>query len=337
MRLAVIGCGDASFAMGVASRFVRRCRIVAAVDPDRGRRERFARRYRARGFAEWSRALEEVRPDAVYIAVPHDLHRPIALECARAGTPVLLEKPVAHSLGEAELLRDEMPPGALVGVNYQYRYDPRAAALVEAGRDGALGAIRYATIEVPWFRGPEYFVQAGWHASRTRAGGGTLLTQASHALDLVLAVCGEPAAATGRSWNRFHSVEVEDLFMGVIETDAGAPVSIVSSMVSVPPSRLRVSLYGERGSLHYAGPSRATLRSRGVRVGAPIVLTQLHPYVASLAGFRDWVEGRSEYRCPLERAMPVMRACAALYESAASGRTVALRDARDGPGATGWR
>ena len=339
MRVGIVGCGDAAVTVGLASRFVRRCKIVAVADSNEDRRQRFARRFHADACSTLDALLDQSRVDALYLAVPHHLHRELTLRALGAGVAVLLEKPLAHTLADAETLAAaaanavaEERGVARVAVNYQYRYEPLLHALREAVAAGRLGEIRYAQIEVPWFRDRGYFNDAPWHARLDLAGGGTLLTQGSHLLDLMLSALGPPARATGRTYRRVaRDAEVEDLAMGIVETASGVPVAITSSMVSRAGGRARCSVYGSRGSLHYRGPSRPTLKARGIRLARPPVLTELHAYVAALAGFRDWVEDGTPPRCTAADALPVMRAVAALYESARSGRTVAVQR----PGSTG--
>ncbi len=326
MRLAVVGCGDAARTVGLASRFVRRCRIVAAADPDARRRAAFARAFDAAGYRDWREVLDAERVDAVYVAVPHDLHREVALAFAERGTGVLLEKPVAASLADAERLVREQPAKAKIAVNYQYRYDPKIAGMLDAV--DRLGSLFYVQVIVPWYRDATYHDEAAWHASVARSGGGTLLTQGSHALDIALCVCGPPVRATARVFRRLHtSSDTEDLASAIVETESGAPVFITSSMVSRPEARTSIAVYGSTGSLVYHGPQRARLRAYRVRPPRRIVLSQLHPYVASLAGFRDWIEGGSPPRCTVTDALAVMRAVDAAYRSARSGTGVGISGA----------
>ena len=321
MNLAVVGLGDAARAVCLATRFVPRCRISAVVDLDEARARNVAFRFGAEAFTDWRRLLVASgsrRPDAVYVAVPHDLHAAMTAELANAGFPVLLEKPVAESLSAALELARQVPVDARIAVNYQYRYDPCAWALVRTALLGTLGPLRYVEVVVPWHRDPSYFTAAAWHASRSRSGGGTLLTQGSHALDIaLLAAGGEPVGAAGRIFRLVHtSAEVEDLAFGCVQTRSGVPVTITSSMVSRPADRVRITVYGERGRLTYRGPARARLQARGVRVRSPVVLTELHAYVASLAGFARWAAGGKPHRCPLRSAVPVLAAVDAIYRDA---------------------
>lgn len=329
MRIGFVGCGDAARTMGLATRFVRGLRVSAVVDPNAGRRSWFERRFAARGFDDWRTLLAPGIVDAVYVAVPHDAHRELALAYAAAGLPVLLEKPLAASFADAQAIASAQIDGARIAVNYQYRYDPRVAQLVDVARSGGLGPVSYVHVTVPWYRDERYFTNAAWHASRERSGGGTLLTQGSHALDIaILATGGAPTAVAARTYRRVHrDTEVEDLAYATVETSTGVPVSIVSSMVSRPPDRLTIAVYGRNGSIVWRGPARSRLRGRGVRVRRPFVATELHAYVASLAGFRDWAAGGGAHRCRAADALNVMRAVDAAYRSASDGCMIDVRDA----------
>lgn len=325
MRLSIVGCGDAAAAIALASHFVPGVRVVACVDRDRSRAERFAGRFRgSRVETEWVSLLRDETVDAVYVALPHNLHAEVATACAAARKAVLLEKPLSHDLASARHLLDSLPADHRVGVNYQYRYDPKAWALVSAARSGRLGELLYVTVDVPWHRGDDYFERSPWHGSREVAGGGTLLTQGSHALDVALQCIGsEPVAASGSTYRRrFDRHEVEDLAAAQVETAAGVPVFVVSSMVSRPGFPVSVRVFGRRGAGIYRGPARPSLRGHGVRLASPPVLSQLAAYRLSVGGFRAWVEGRERYRCPAEDAIAVLRAVHAVYESAAAGRRV---------------
>lgn len=325
MRLAIVGCGDAAQTIVLASRFLRGVRVSCVVDRDPERRERFARRLRCEARADWRDLIGSDACDAVYIAIPHDAHEEVTSACVDAALPALLEKPIAATVDAGERMVGSLGPDSRVAVNYQYRYDPRAWRVVESVRGGVIGPVRYATVELPWYRGPDYFAAASWHASRARSGGGTLLTQGSHLLDLALHACGDPRLAIGRTFRRVHSAsDVEDLALGVVETTDGVPIQVLSSMVTSPSRPAGIRFVGERGTIEWHGPSRSRITARGVRVRRPVVWTELHAYVASLAAFQRWVAGGPAPRCEANGALPVLRAVDALYRSALEGRAVEI-------------
>jgi UDP-N-acetyl-2-amino-2-deoxyglucuronate dehydrogenase len=325
LRLAIVGCGSIARRIALFSRLNRRIRLVACCDRTLPVAESFAARFRIpRAFADYGAMLEAERLDAVYLAVPHDLHHEMACAAIEAGCPVLVEKPIARTLAEGrEIVRRARAADVRVGVNYQYRYDRGCYALAQAARQGDLGRLYYGRCNVPWHRKAAYFEQGSWRGELARAGGGTLLTQASHALDVLLwALNSPPRAATGMTARPgFPQVEVETLALGVIELENGALIQVSSSMVARPEQAVTLELYGERGTALYSNRPVPHVRFRGLHVKRrrPPVWG-VHALQRSLEGFRAWVMEGQPYLTPAQEALPVLAAVDALYRSSQSGR-----------------
>lgn len=329
MNMAIVGCGDVGYYVAKLSWLNRRINLAACVDPDPARAHFVASKS---GCRTTYRNLDELLEanaslDAVYLGVPHDLHLPLVRQATDAGLAVLCEKPLAHTIDDARAITSLSATGAKIGINYQYRYDHAVYSLTEAVREGVLGAIRYIRCNVPWHRSAEYFANGGWHAQKKRAGGGTLITQGSHLLDIALLCAGgEVTHAMGRGYTEvFSDTDVDDLFFGLLETSTGVKIEICSSMVASPEQPVSIEVYGSLGSAVYSGPEKSRLRSCGVKVRK-----QKHPvrfYHAlgrSIEGFRRWVAGEGTYACPAPEALKVMAAVDALYKAAeASGHNFA--------------
>lgn len=325
LRLGIAGCGDIAGWMARLARLNRRVRLVACCDRALSRAEAFAARHRiSRAFSGYDDMLRQGDLDAVYLAVPHDLHLDLTCAAVEAGLPVLLEKPLARTLAEgAEIVRRARAAGVPVGVNYQYRYDRGCYALACAARRGDLGRLYYGRCNVPWQRGADYFEQGPWRGELARAGGGTLLTQASHALDVMLWAMDSPArAAAGMSARPgFPGAEVETLALGTLELESGALIGVSSAMVARPEQAVTLELYGERGTALYGGRPLPHVRFRGVhprRERPPA--RGVHALARSLEGFRAWVVEGRPYLTPAAEALPVLAAVAALYRAFESGR-----------------
>ena len=324
LRLAFAGCGDISRHIALGARLNLRISPVACMDADGTRAAAFSRKHRIPAhYDDYGRMLSEINPDAVYIAVPHHLHRSMILAAVRSGVHVLCEKPITTCMTDAvEVCLRAREAGVKVGINYQYRYDPACYPMVRAAQSGALGEIYYARCNLPWHREGSYFSDGPWRGMITTAGGGTLITQASHILDIALAAMGSrPARARGYTARRvFTGVEVEDLCMGIVELENGASISITSSMIASPEQPVTIELYGSRGTAVYTGPDRPRVRFMGVkprREKSPV--WGLHALFRSLEGFRRWVSGGTPYLCPADESLPVLAAVLAVYRSAKSG------------------
>lgn len=325
LRLAIVGCGWVAGYVAWFARLNRRIRLVACCDRTLAEAERFAARHRIpHAYADYPAMLEQEALDAVYLAVPHDLHLEMARAAIEARRHVFLEKPLAGLLAEAREIA-QIAGGApvRVGVNYQNRYDPGCYALAMAIRRGNLGKPYYGRCNLPWQRGMDYFEQGSWRGQLARAGGGTLLTQGSHALDVLLwALGGRPHQALGMvAQQKFDQVEVEDLAMGTVEMENGTLVQISSSMVANPEQAMTMEVYGERGTALYTNRPWPHVRFRGVQIKRTrLPVGGIHPLQRSLEAFRAWIVEDRPYLTPVDEALPVLATIDAIYRSAQSGQ-----------------
>jgi UDP-N-acetyl-2-amino-2-deoxyglucuronate dehydrogenase len=325
LRLGFVGCGDIARWMAVFARLNRGIRLVACHDAVVERADTFARRFHIqRSYRSYSEMLEQEAMDAVYLAVPHHLHHSMAADAIREGLPVLVEKPLARTLAEGrEIVQLAQKQDVSLGVNFQYRYDAGCYALAHSVQQGELGQIYYARCNVPWHRNEAYF-QSRWRARLDQAGGGTLITQGSHALDAVLWALGRrPVMASGHvAQRRFQLVEIEDLAQGTIELEDGALVQFSSSMVASPEQAIRIEVYGSRGTATYSDRPLPHVRFRGVRIKrARLPHWGVHALQRSLEGFRAWVMEGVPYLIPAREALPVLAVVEAVYRSARSGHS----------------
>jgi predicted dehydrogenase len=330
LELAIIGCGDIARYMALFARLNRKVRLTACCDTDPQRAAAFARRFGIpNAYQDFETLLAHEQPQSVYLAVPHDLHLPMARLAAAAGAAVFCEKPLAASLEQGlELAALAKQPGIKIAVNYQYRYDRAAFALAQAARSGDLGQLHYLRANVPWQRTATYFASSSaWHSSRQRSGGGTLLTQGSHFLDLMLwAAGGRPVSAWGQTAQRvFTDSEIEDLAIGVVELDNGTLVEICSSMIARPERAATIEVYGSRGTLRYRDGLLPRLQTIGVKIQRqkPPV-GGLHALARSLEAFRQWVSGGQPYLSPAGSALLTLQVVQALYQAASSGKRAAI-------------
>jgi predicted dehydrogenase len=325
LDLAIAGCGDVAGYTAWFARLNRGIRLVACCDSAPDRAAQFARRFNIpRACTDYAELLSGgARPDALYLAVPHHLHRPMVEAAIAAGIPALVEKPLALTPDEGrQMVAAAEAAGVKLGVNYQYRYDAGCYALARAVQAGALGEIRYARCHLPWHRDAGYFGASGWHSRLATAGGGTLITQGSHLLDVVLwALRDRPVRAVGYTARRaFPDVEVEDLAQGIVEMAGGALVEVCSSMAVHAEQALSIDVYGARGSAHYSNRPWPHVSFRGAR--AQHFRTtggRLHALQRSLEGFRAWVVEDRPYLTPAAEALPVLAAVDAIYRSSRTG------------------
>jgi len=322
VRLAIVGCGEIASYVAWLARFVPRLQMIACCDSDQQRALRFSQRYRIPlVYQDYCALLEKENFDAVYLAVPHDLHCSMTLQAVEKSKAVLLEKPLARNFDEGKQLIDQIGESK-VGVNYQYRYDSALYALARALQKRELGQIYSMCIQVPWHRSHEYFELSPWHRSLQRSGGGTLLTQASHFLDWAFwALDEKPVCAIGFTDKVAFDVEVETIAHAVIQSQGGTLISLTSSMICYKERAVTIQIDAQHGAAFYCDRPFPTVKFQGtwvVKEKPPI--RGIHALQRSLSAFCAWVLDETPYLIPAKQALPALAAIDAIYCAAQTGK-----------------
>ena len=320
LNFGIVGCGDIAGYTALLSRLVPQIKLLACCDINRDQAHVFAKRHRIpAAYTEFEAMLANPALDVVYLAVPHHLHYGMILDAVRAGKHVLVEKPLTRTLDEGSRLVSNLNDHK-VGVNYQYRYDRGCYALARAVQAGELGQVRAIRINIPWHRTQEYFSGAAWHKTIAQAGGGTLITQGSHLLDIALWALGEqPVSAMGYTATPGFDVEVDTLTQGIVETSGGTLINISSSMVAATEQSLSLEVYGESGTAIYHNLPIPSTKFIGVRVDKQRPPEWgVHALHRSLAACAKWVLEDKPYLTPAYESLPVLAAVDGIYRSAQS-------------------
>jgi len=204
-------------------------------------------------YEDYRQMLAEVKPDVAVIVTPHPLHPSMAIDCLRAGCHVLVEKPMAIDVASADgMIEEANRSGRILAINFQQRFRPvveKARAVIAAGEIGSL--VRTLCVE-PWFRTAFYYRTAGWRAKWTSEGGGVLLNQAPHTLDILCHLAGMPLRVWGWTRTLYHAIEVEDTAQAMLEYPNGAPGYLTVSTTEVGVEQ-RVQIVGEKGAIELVG------------------------------------------------------------------------------------
>jgi len=322
LNLAIVGCGDIAGFTAQVSRLIPQVALSACCDVNAERAQAFAKRHRIlQTFTDYNELLAKVEADAVYLAVPHHLHYEMILSAVKAGKSVFVEKPVTRTLEEGKILIEAVT-GTKVGVNYQYRYDSGCYALAQAVQTGVLGKIHSIRINIPWHREQSYFDGATWHKTIAQAGGGTLITQGSHFLDVALWALGEhPISAMGYTATPLFDVEVDTLTHGIVETSGGTLISITSSMIAANGQAVTIEVYGEKGTALYKDLPLPSVKFVSVKVKKERPPEWgVHALQRSLAGFAKWILDDKPFLIPAASTLPVLAAVEGIYRSAKTGQ-----------------
>jgi predicted dehydrogenase len=177
-------------------------------------------------------------------------------------------------------------------------------------------------INIPWHRTQTYFDGAAWHKTIAQAGGGTLITQGSHFLDVALWALGEhPVSAMGYVKTPLFDVEVDTLTHGIVETAGGTLISVVSSMVAATEQKVTIEAYGERGSAFYSDRPFPHVKFVDAKIHKERPPERgVHALQKSLKGFANWILNDKPFLTPAASTLPVLAAVDGIYRSAMTGQ-----------------
>lgn len=281
--------------------------------------------------AETIGGLLATRPDAVILATPPDARVELTAACAEAGVPVLSEKPLERDAAAAEALVARME-GLAHGVVLQHRMRPASRAARDLLDGGGLGAVRMLRVDVPWWREPGYYAAPG-RGTYARDGGGVLLTQAIHALDLGLWLAGgRVARVQGATFRAVHDLEAEDTAVAALTFETGAAGIVTATTASYPggpeaieivcdAATLRLAA-GRLEVLHRDGRSEAVGAVGGSGSGADPMAFTPDWHLAVMDDFARAVRDGRPPAIPARDALAVHRVVDAIAAASREGRAV---------------
>jgi UDP-N-acetyl-2-amino-2-deoxyglucuronate dehydrogenase len=249
-RIALVGLGMAvtPHAQSLLD-LADRVEVAWAYSPTEARRRSFAARFPFPVTGDLAAIARDPAIDAVLVLTPPNAHLAIVRELAAAGKHVLLEKPLEASLAGAEdVVRVCEQAGVTLAVVFQHRFRPAARALAARLAAGELGTLASAAVSVRWWRPQSYYDEPG-RGTLARDGGGVLLTQAIHTLDLFLSLTppvDEVTAFAGTSM--LHVMETEDSVAAALRFEGGALGALDATTAAYPGFPERIDLAGTRAT-----------------------------------------------------------------------------------------
>lgn len=332
--IGIIGLGLAVKPHALALRDLdQRVRVIGGYSPTPERRREFERTYGFPVVDSHAALLADPRVQAVLVLTPPRSHAELAIEAARAGKHVLLEKPIDVGFERArEVVAAVEAAGRKLAVVFQYRFRPGTATLRKLLAEGALGELLSVSASIRWWRSPEYYAQPG-RGMLARDGGGVLLTQAIHTLDVMLHLAGpvQRVAAMCRT-SPLRTIDTEDIGCAALQFRSGAMGVVDATTVAYPGYPERIDLAGTRGSavleaerLEVHRQGHEPLRVEGALAGGggadPMAFShQWHRRL--IEDFLDAVESGCEPLSSGRSALPVHALIDAMLESARTGAVV---------------
>ncbi len=253
LRFALIGTGVGASLIAKAAKKLEEEGLItlcAVAGRRKARTETFAREYGfKRAYVGYVEMLRREELDVVAISTPHYLHFPMAIEAMEEGINVLVDKPMAISLEEAdEMIRRAKRAGVKLGVVLQNRFDPNVRLVKKLVEEGSLGRLILGEAVVEWYRPAEYYSRSRWRGAWATEGGGALINQAIHTIDLLLWLMGRPAFLWAQMDTVAHDIEVEDLAVALVRFESGALGVIQGSTATYPGMPTRLEVHGTKGT-----------------------------------------------------------------------------------------
>ena len=347
-KFALVGAGVIGKHHGmVMSQLAGRLELAAVVDVERERAEALASERGGTPYTSIEAALGAQEIDVVVVCTPTGKHGEVAIAALEAGKHVIVEKPAEITVERTdEIIRARQKAGTLVTVISQHRFDPATERTLDAIAAGEFGRVTSGIASIDWWRGQSYYDSGGWRGTWELDGGGALMNQGVHTVDLLVAALGRPVEVFAYTGTLAHErIEVEDVATGVVKFASGALGVLHATTAAYPGLSARLQVHGDRGSavidndemaFFHATPvgeepeERFMGGTQSISGGGGDTAAAANPGQLSDAHRRQYLNflgalaGTEKLRVDLETNRQSIAVITGAYESARTGRPVQL-------------
>jgi predicted dehydrogenase len=249
-HIAILGCGKVAHLHANAIQNLSNAKLDAVWSRTKKTAERFAEQHETKAFDSISEMVKQAKIDLAIVCTPHPFHREPAIEAARAGAHVLVEKPLASTLEDADaIIKACKNAGVKLGVISQRRWYAPVMRIKKAIEAGKISRPVFGTVNMLGWRDKSYYDADAWRGTWKMEGGGVLVNQAPHQLDLLLWYMGEVEEVYGLWKNLNHPyIEVEDTAVAIVKFKNGGIGNIIVSNSQKPGIYGKVHVHGENGA-----------------------------------------------------------------------------------------
>lgn len=246
----IIGCGTISNWHAGAISKIEGARLIGATDVGKDYREVFAEKWNIKAYESLDEMLNDKEIDVVSICTPSGLHAPLAIQAANSGKHIITEKPMAITLKEAdEMIAACEKNNVKMAVISQLRFTDAVIKLRDAVKKGMLGKLICGDIYMKFYRSQEYYDKGGWRGTWKMDGGGALMNQGIHGVDLLQYVMGDVKSVFAHTRTLARNIEVEDTASAVLEFENGA-LGVIQGTTSIyPGTPRRLEVNGDKGTI----------------------------------------------------------------------------------------
>ena len=334
--IGLIGGGNITETHARAARALPGVEIVAIHGTNAEKVARLCREYGGKPYADLAQFLAHRPMDLVTIGSPSGLHAAQGIAAARCGLHVLTEKPIDITTERADaLIAEADKAGVKLGVFFQDRCKPDILRVKKAVDSGVLGRPILADARVKWFRPPEYYAKSQWRGTWSLDGGGALINQAVHTVDLMLWLFGEVVSVQAASKTSLHAIEAEDTLVALLEFASGALGVLQATTSAYPGYPRQLELTGSEGTLIiaqdrlFAADLRnppADLRCGGKADENPSasspVVSDVRGHQSVLEDFLQSIQANTTPRCDGREGRRSLALVEAIYKACRTGERV---------------
>ncbi|MFE7063191.1 Gfo/Idh/MocA family protein [Sutcliffiella sp. NPDC057660] len=250
LRFALIGCGSISATHAEQIHAIPNARLVAVADIEEDRAKTLASKYNTDFYTDYQEMLQRDDIDIVNILTPSGMHADMGIHAAKAGKHIITEKPMDICMDKAKaMIKACRDAGVKLSVISQHRFDTATVQVKKEMDEGNFGSMILGECAVNWYRTQEYYDSGEWRGTWALDGGGALMNQSIHTIDLLQYLMGPVESVFARTATLAHErMEVEDVAVATVTFKNGALGTIVGTTSAFPGLSCRLEVFGTKGS-----------------------------------------------------------------------------------------
>lgn len=254
LGFAIAGSGMVAGVHATALQEIPEANLIGVWSHTPAKTQKFADQYQIHNYQSYEQLLRNPDIQVVILCLPSGYHGDYGERAAASGKHVVVEKPIDITIAGAKNLIEACRKNEVkLSVIFQYRFTSAAQKIRQAINQGLLGKLILGDAYVKWYRSPEYYKSNTWRGTKSIDGGGALMMQAIHTIDLLQWMMGGIKNVTGFIKTSIHKIEVEDLGVAAVEYLSGA-VGVIEGATAIQPSfKERIEIHGEKGSIILEG------------------------------------------------------------------------------------
>lgn len=328
--IAIIGSGMVAHVHAAALQETEAVDVCGVWGRNREAAAEFAAKYGISSYPSYEAVLSDPAVGAMINCLPPGYHADFGIKAAEAGKHLFVEKPIDINLDKAmQLIKAFRDRHLVLSVVFQNRFTPAAQKVKEALEKGLLGRLIQGDAYVKWYRPPEYYKANAWRGTHAIEGGGALINQAIHTIDLLQWFMGPVKSIFGHVKTAIHSIETEDLGVAVLEWENGAVGVIEGSTALWPGVKEKIEIHGENGYIALEGGNITAWKVKGcdeadyvdsVKVSYGATNSPAISHVNHKLQIADFISAITENRDPLVTGEEGMKALSIVLGIYASSR-----------------